>query len=572
MRFINCAILSLLSLVVTKTGSAGSLYVITADSVYRHISVLADDSLEGREVGEIGEWKAGLYIRDIFVNTDLKPAGDDGDYFQAYDFIKRIDLGPGNQLTVNGTPLTLNEDYQPLLQSAASAALDFGEVIDVGYGITIPENQGDYDDYDGKDVAGKAVLVRRFNPPADQHEGVDFDKYSSITDKINNAVEHDAAAVVFITPSDKDDTIKAMPASYIRAKDIPVLWLKRQGLDRLSLNNDQPKIMSLAGATDLIRVRDTAYNVIAYVPGRSDTTVIIGAHYDHLGWGGPSSLYKGEEKLIHNGADDNASGVAAMLELARYYSSVRDRLNYSILFIAFSGEEAGVLGSTHFAKNMTIDSSKVRMMLNLDMIGRLAEQDNGLAIMGTGTCTEFKAFFDSVSYDDLKLGLKESGVGPSDHTPFYNRGIPSLSFFTGPHSDYHKPTDDVERIDTDGIVRVTQLARDIIDHFDAVPTPLTFQKTKDSGMGKRRSQFSVSLGVMPDHVAEVKGLRVDGVIPDRPGAKAGIVEGDIVIRIGDIVISDIYDYMNALGKFSQGDSTVVVVERGTDTLTLDIVF
>ncbi|MEW6412300.1 MAG: M20/M25/M40 family metallo-hydrolase [Candidatus Zixiibacteriota bacterium] len=571
MRSFTYALFSLLVLAVTNSSAAGSPYLITADSVYRHISVLADDSLEGREVGEIGEWKAGQYIQNVFVGAGLAPTGDDDDYLQAYDFIKRIDLGPGNKLSINGTPLVLFDDYQPLLQSDTAAALDFESVVDAGYGITVAENEGDYDDYEGIDVAGKAVLVRRFSPPKDQHEGIDFDKYSAITDKINNAVEHEASAIIFITPSDKDDAIKDEPAAFVHAKDIPVLWLKRAGLEKLGLSIDEPLISSVTGATELIRVRDTSYNVIGFIPGRSDTTVIIGAHYDHLGWGGPSSMYKGEEKMIHNGADDNASGVAVMLELARHYSSERDRLHYSLLFIAFSGEEAGVLGSTHFAKNMTIDSSKVRMMLNLDMIGRLADQD-GLAIMGTGTCEEFKTFFDSVSYDHLKLSLKESGVGPSDHTPFYNRGIPSMTFFTGPHSDYHKPTDDIERIDTHGIVRVTQLARDIIDHFDAIDSPLTFQKTKDSGMGKRRSQFSVSLGVMPDHVAEVKGVRVDGVIPDRPGAKAGVIEGDVIIRIGDNAIGDIYDYMSALGKFSPGDSTVVVVERGVDTLSLDLVF
>lgn len=559
------------SALTTAPGAISSPYVITADSIYKHISVLADDSLEGREVGEIGEWKAAQYIQRVFEASGLQPHGPQGEWLQPFEFTKRIDFGERNRLVVNGVDLQLHEDYTPLYQSA-STVFSFDTAVFVGYGIKVPHDQGTHNDYSGFDVKGKTVIVKRFAPPPQTNPHIDFDKYSSLTDKINAAVNEGAAAVIFVTPVDKDDKLKAPGPGNVHPKSIPIVHLRHRGLKRLGLDLAQPEIESINGETDLIKVRDTGYNVIGFLPATSDTTVIIGAHYDHLGWGTYASLYDGEEKMIHNGADDNASGVAALLELARYYSSVRESFRYSLLFIAFSGEEAGVLGSSYFSNNMTIDPGKARMMANLDMIGRMKEQEKGLAVMGTGTCVEFKDYFDSLHYDDLRLALKESGAGPSDHAPFYNRGIPSFTFFTGPHADYHKPSDDIDKIDPQGIVRVTGVLRDVIDYFDDIDGALTFQQTKDPGEGKRRSQFSVSLGIMPDYITEVEGLRVEGVMPERPGEKAGILKGDVIVQMGDIAVKDIYDYMNALGKFQKGDSIKVVVDRDSDTLTLDVVF
>jgi len=546
-------------------------YHITPDSLLRHIQVLAADSLEGREVGEPGELMAAQYIRDVFTSAGLEPKGTDGDYFQPFSFIKRIDLGEKNRLVLNGEELQLHEEFLPLKHSA-SARFEFDEIVDVDYGIKTGEGHGAYNDYEGKEVEGKAVLIKRFAPSSEDNPHINFDKFSSLTDKVNTAVAHKAAAVLFITPEDQDDTLNVITSSHVNPKDIPIIFLRRKALERLGLDLGRPALSSLDGETELIKTRDTTRNVVGYIPAANDTTVIIGAHFDHLGWGTSTSLYRGPEKKIHPGADDNGSGCAALLELARYYSSVRDQLKYSVLFIGFTGEEAGILGSSYFARNMTIDSSKVRMMVNMDMIGRLKDQENGLAILGTGTCLEFKSYFDSLRYDDLKLTFKESGTGPSDHTAFYNRKIPVLYFFTGAHSDYHKPTDVPELIDLDGIAKVTEIIRDIVGHFDRYDGALTFQKTKDDGVGKRRSQFSVTLGIMPDYIAEVEGLRVDGVSLERPGERAGILEGDIIIRMGEFEIGDIYDYMNALGKFRKGDSVTVIVERNNETVSLPVLF
>ncbi|MFQ5498322.1 MAG: M28 family peptidase [Candidatus Zixiibacteriota bacterium] len=551
--------------------SQAAPYAISPDSIHQHIAVLAADSLEGRQVGEPGEWKAAQYIASVMRGAGLEPMGDDGSYFQSFDFVKAIDFGPSNRLTLNGVSLALKSEFLPLRQSA-SVSFSFDEVVAVDYGITIAEDEGDYDDYDGKDVSGKAVLIKRFAPSAEDNPHVDFDKYTSLTEKIRGALEHKAAAVIFITPSDKDDTLLGMRPTNVNPKDIPIVFLRRAALEKLGLEVDKPQLASISGEVDLVKTRDTAQNVIGALSSKSDTVMIMGAHYDHLGWGASGSLYAGNEPAIHNGADDNASGTASMLELARFYSSRRDELKYSLVFVAFTGEEAGLLGSSHFVRSEAVDSSRIRMMVNMDMVGRLADHEEGLAVFGTGTCLEFKSYFDSLKHDDLKIVFREPGTGPSDHTPFYNRGVPVLHLFTGAHKDYHKPSDDVETIDFKGTAAVASFVSEVITHFDKYDGSLTFQKTKDPNAGKRRSQFSVSLGVMPDYIAEVKGLKIDGVTPARPAERAGIIEGDIVVRLGNLDIGDIYDYMNALGKFRKGDSITVVVLRGDKTLELPLVF
>ncbi len=560
-------------LLMINPGILKADYQVTSDSIYKHISVLADDSLEGRRVGEPGEWKAAQYIKSIFENAGLEPLGDSLTYFQSFEFLKHIGMGDKNDLSINGQVLELNEEFKPMRQSA-SLTFNFDEVINVNYGITVDSSDGDYNDYDGLNVDGKAVLIKRYSPePKDSTEEY-LDRYSSLTSKISIAIENKAACVLFITPEDHDDTLTTGGPTRITPKDIPIIFLRRAALERLGLDINNPEINSANGSTDLFKVYDTGYNVVGYIPAKTDTTVIIGAHYDHLGWGGEGagSRYLEKEPMIHNGADDNGSGTSALMELARYYSNHKDNLNYSLLFIAFSGEEFGILGSNTYAKNMTIDSSKVRMMINMDMIGRLADQEKGLAIMGTGTCSQFKSYFDSLDTGELTIAYKESGVGPSDHTSFYNQGIPVLFFFTGAHEDYHTPSDDIDKIDAEGIVAVSKMVSEIVNHFDTYDGELVYQKTKSpKGMGGR-SSYSVTLGIMPDFITEVEGLGVDGVSPDRPGDKAGLLKGDVIIRMGSVDIGDIYDYMNTLGKFRKGDSTTVLIVRENDTLNLDVVF
>jgi len=545
--------------------SPDQLYVFRPEQVAHHIEILASDSLEGREIGTIGEWKAAQYIVSVFKDAGLEPAGSEG-YLQPFEFTKRIDFGKNCRLTINGHSLELGVEYVPL-EYSASAQFDFTEIVPVDFGIRTDDSS--YDDYTGKNVEGKAVLIKRYAPPAERNPHVDFDRYNTFPDKIRIALEHKAAGIFFVTPVFEDDTLMGFGVLRVSPKDIPIIFVKRRALERLGIPLDSPAIASASGEVELVTVRDTGYNVLGLLPGTSDTTIILGAHYDHLGWGGPASRYTGTERAIHPGADDNASGTAALLELARWFVGGRNR--HPILFAAFSGEEAGVLGSSYYARHWTVDSSKVRLMLNMDMIGRLKDQHNGLAVFGTGTAAEFKPYFDSLKVDSMRLSFLEPGTGPSDHVAFYNSGIPVLHFFTGAHEDYHKPSDTPDKIDYDGLVRVTELAASVVRHFDSLP-PLTFQRTKGTDEGKRRAEYKVTLGIMPDYTTPAKGLAVGGVTPDRPAEKAGIRKGDVVIKLGMIGIEDIYSYMSALSKFNKGDSTTVVVVRAKDTLSLPLVF
>jgi aminopeptidase YwaD len=565
------ATIALFSSLLVLSSTALAAYDITIESVKPHVYILAADSLEGRGVGEAGEEKAGRYIETMFKSAGLAPKGENNSFRQSFDFVKQIEMGSKNKLFVNGVEMKMGVDYQPMRQSA-SMTFDFTNTVFVGFGITIPAAEGTYDDYLGKDVAGKAVVVLRHTPPKDANPHVDFDKYSSITDKINFAVEHKAIGIFFVTPTSHDDTLPSFGPVSVQPKDIPILFLRRSALERLKLAVDSPLITSALGQTELIKTRDTGFNVVGLLEGKSDTTIVIGAHFDHLGWGHEGSRYLDTIKAIHNGADDNASGVAGLIELARYYASRKESLHYSLLFCAFSGEESGLLGSSQYAKHMTIDSSKVRMMINMDMIGRLSGNDTGLAVFGTGTAAEFKPYFDSLTSTDMKFAFREPGTGPSDHTAFYNRNIPVLHFFTGAHNDYHKPSDDADLIDYDGMVKVLNVVKGVIDKFEKPTAVLAFQKTVDPLEGKRMSSFSVTLGIMPDYTAEVKGLKVDGVSPGRPAEKAGILTGDIIIKMGELVIGDIGDYMSALGKFRKGDSTRVFVVRAADTLAVPVKF
>ncbi len=543
-------------------------YRITPQSIQAHIEILASDSLEGREVGEPGEWKAAQYIAAQFKAAGLEPKGTDG-YLQPFEFVKRISQGPKNSLLVNKAQLRITEEWTPVSNSA-SKPFSFDEIVPVGFGIVTEDSV--YNDYAGLNVEGKAVLIKRFAPPDSVNPHVDFSKYSSLTDKILTAINRKAAAVFFITPSGEDDSLRSMGMTHITPKEIPIVHIRHAALQRLGQPLDEPKLTGITGEVELTPIKDTGYNVLGYLPAASDTTVVIGAHFDHLGWGTEASRYTEKEKKIHYGADDNASGTAGLLELANYFASHKDQLHYSILFSAYSGEEAGILGSSYYARNATVDLAKTRMMLNMDMIGRLKEQENGLAVFGTGTCTEFANYFKDLKRDSLKMAFREPGTGPSDHTAFYNNSIPVLHFFTGAHVDYHKPSDTPDKIDQEGIFKVVSLVSDITWHFDSLTTPLTFQKTKDPDEGRQRAAFKVTLGIMPDYIAQVKGVKVDGVSPDRPAERAGILKGDVIIRLGTLVIDDMSAYMNALTKFSKGDSTTVIVERGKDTLNLPIVF
>ncbi len=314
-------------------------------------------------------------------------------------------------------------------------------------------------------------------------------------------------------------------------------------------------------------IEGTGKNVVGYLDNNAPTTVIIGAHYDHLGHGlDGSSLYTGEP-AVHNGADDNASGVACMLYLAEYLKNSNAK-NNNYLFIGFSGEELGLFGSKRFTENPTIDLGKVNYMLNMDMVGRLNEE-KVLAINGAGTSPMWKEVLPTIQVDSIKIKTTDSGIGPSDQTSFYLKDIPVLHFFTGQHTDYHKPSDDSELVNYDGLHSVSKFIATLVETLDQ-KGKLAFTKTKDEQ--KQGASFKVSLGVMPDYVYDGEGMRIDAVIEGKPAEKAGLKAGDVVVKIGDVEVKDIYDYMEGLSKFNKGDKATVKVKRKDKVVEKEVVF
>ncbi|PZR39854.1 MAG: peptidase M28 [Azospira oryzae] len=314
----------------------------------------------------------------------------------------------------------------------------------------------------------------------------------------------------------------------------------------------------------------TAENIIGYIDNGAENTIIIGAHYDHLGLGNDgSSLDANPKGKIHNGADDNASGTAGVIELARYFQKNGKKEKNNFLFICFSGEELGLYGSKYFTEHPTIDLSKVTYMINMDMIGRLPESKN-LSVSGVGTSPSWSTVLDKLSNDQLIVKTDSSGMGPSDHSSFYVKNIPALHFFTGSHNDYHKPSDDWDKINYKGEVEVLNAIVKLVNELDTQPK-LAFLTTKNKSMGGSRS-FKVTLGVMPSYTSDVEGLLIDGVSDGKPAQKAGLLAGDIVVQIGEHEIKDIQNYMEALGKFEKGQTVPVKVKRKNEVLTYSVTF
>ncbi|WP_026451390.1 M20/M25/M40 family metallo-hydrolase [Aequorivita capsosiphonis] len=311
---------------------------------------------------------------------------------------------------------------------------------------------------------------------------------------------------------------------------------------------------------------ETAENLIAYLDNKAENTVVIGAHYDHLGMGGEGSLYR-EGPAIHNGADDNASGVAMMLHLADSLRKDGSPRNNNYLFIAFSGEEEGLLGSNYFVKNPTIDTKKLTYMINMDMVGRL-NAENTLAVYGLGTSPIFKQTVNA-NAGDLNIIENESGVGPSDHTSFYLADIPVLHFFTGQHEDYHKPSDDTEKVNFEGMEMVSNYIFSIIKDLDS-QKKLPFRKTKNES--EVVPDFKVTLGVVPDYLFNGKGMRIDGVSEDRPAQKAGLQKGDVVVKMGEYPVTDMMSYMESLSKFEKGKTEIVTIQRDGELKEVEVTF
>jgi hypothetical protein len=356
-----------------------------------------------------------------------------------------------------------------------------------------------------------------------------------------------------------------MAAAYIQAQ------FKKLKLAHKKDNNSYLQSFPFKGGAHGEGEAGTANNIAGFLDNQASNTIIIGAHYDHLGLGDQgSSLDANPQEKIHNGADDNASGVAGVIELARFLSTNKVKEKSNFLFLCFSGEELGLFGSKYFTENPTLDLATVNYMINMDMIGRLDPQTKMLMVHGTGTSPVWEPLMKKLENDNVKIKTDSSGTGPSDHTSFYLKNIPVLHFFTGSHSDYHKPSDDWDKINYKGEADVLSVIAKVVTELDGQPK-LAFLTTKTKATGTR-SAFKVTMGVMPSYSSDVEGLKVDGVSEGKPAQKAGIQTGDVIVQMGDLVIKDIQNYMEALGKFEKGQTIPVKVKRGEELLTVSVTF
>ncbi|MFM7217827.1 MAG: M20/M25/M40 family metallo-hydrolase, partial [Bacteroidota bacterium] len=503
--------------------------------------------------------KAREYVVSQFELINLKPKGEKR-YLQEFKFPKGATFGASTQLYLNMNSYETGKDFYPLPYSKDS--LVTGYVAKVGYGIedtTLKQR-----DYFGKPNLSKKIFVMESGTPDGSNPHGKFAEWTDLRKKIDVAIAKGAAAVIFIN----SDTVLKDPVadfdSRITPSSIPVIFAKGNAAAMLR----DSVITNCTVGVEIDRIMKSGFNVIGMIDNKAPATIVIGAHYDHLGYGAEGSLYRGEQE-IHNGADDNASGTAGMIELARRLKANGPKTN-NYLFIAFSGEEKGLLGSNHFVKHPTVDLSKINYMINLDMVGRLKPDDKALIISGSGTSPRWKTLMDSIPVDGIRIKQTESGVGPSDHTSFYLQNTPVLHFFSGTHADYHKPSDDADKINYEGEVAILNMILRTIT-LTSNDGRLAFTKTKDD-QNENAPKFKVTLGVVPDYTFDGEGMRIDGVTDGKPASKAGLLPGDVVIQIGEHKVVDMMSYMKALGKFNHGDAVKVVVKRGEQLITKDVVF
>lgn len=531
----------------------------------KHIRVLSHDSLEGRGTSTQGEEKAALYIQKQFELAGIPPLSVSQGYTLPFEYEDKKIIGVGNQAKLQRnnltTPLKLYKNYYPLSWSGNGIA--FSQVVYVGYGIQ--DSSLHQFDYDNKgNLQGKIFIMQTGNPDGNNPHS-HFHKYD-LGYRIQEAIKRGASAVVFVNNDPKSappDTALSLKTATL---NIPVIYLKDDQFEKGIYKDGTTLFIQ----TEIIITKAIGKNVAAALDYGKDNWVLIGAHYDHLGRGEHGgSLHAGQKNQIHHGADDNASGTAALIELAIWIKNHPNLKQYNYAFVAFSGEELGLYGSGRFVQNCPYNIHRTNYMLNMDMVGRLDPARQILSINGTGTSPAWK-ILDSLPMDGIILSKSESGVGPSDHTSFYKENIPVLHFFTGSHADYHKPTDIEKLINYPGEVKVIHFMQSLLEYLDTKPR-IEFKKTIDADP-KSSPRFKVSLGIMPDYLYTAQGIKADGVTEGKPASKAGLQKGDIIIRLGDFQTADMTGYTKALSNFAKGMKTTVTFLRNGKEMTRDIIF
>ncbi len=522
-----------------------------------HIQYLADDKLEGRRTGTNGEELAMQYIINQFKTIGLTPKGTEY-YPQSFVVNDGKQIDSVTELIINGSKLEVGKDFFPF---------PFSPAINLEALPAIAVQEADMPwFFDLKET----LEENKTNPH--------FDLSDYIRTNSKKAKDRGASAVILYNTSAEDDKLVFDSKDKTEQLSIPVLYVSKEAAKKYF--TDKAATLNIKMQILISEKNRIGHNVIGYINNRAATTVILGAHYDHLGYGEDgNSMIRTGEKSIHNGADDNASGTAALIELARKLKSSK-ATNNNYLFIAFSGEELGLFGSKYFTENSTIDLKTVNYMINMDMVGRLNDSTKVITIGGYGTSPEWpnvisKEYFNlpnkvKKTVPSLIIKIDSSGTGPSDHTSFYRKDIPVLFYFTGLHTDYHKPSDDADKINYNGEQVIIQHILSTIESLND-KQKLAFTKTRET-QTTTSARFSVSMGIMPDYTYAGTGVRADGVSEGKPAQKAGLKAGDIIIQLGDINISSLENYMQALGKFKKGEKTKVKFKRGNETLEAMVEF
>ncbi|MCB2195249.1 MAG: M20/M25/M40 family metallo-hydrolase [Bacteroidetes bacterium] len=559
---------------------------ITQDELHDHIDFLASDSLKGRYPGTAEDKVAAHYIAKELSESGLQLLYDNG--LQDFKITTKLKAGDNNQLSVEGKDLSLIQDYIPVMFSS-NDSLE-AKVVFVGYGFKIEQGNNSWNDYATVDVKGKWVMILR-GEPENAVQPLPFSMFSGLRSKAITAKDQGAAGVLFVSGEQFDQEDELLELSKPEGElDIPVIHLKREVANTIlsncssrsiseiekNIQNDQNSFAcksTVKAQTDLVLDYAETYNVAAQLIINPEYEyIVIGGHYDHLGFGGQGTGTRAPGKHeIHHGADDNASGVSAMLEIAEKLKAHKDTLETNFIFVAFGAEEMGLLGSKYFVNNLPVDDSLIKAMINIDMVGRM-KNDKSLQIGGVGTSVEGESLLTALNDDyNFKLGFSQEGYGPSDHSSFYSNDIPVFFFSTGAHIDYHTPADSTGNINFDGLFEVSNFIYDFAVHISTSDQEITYQESgpKAPSRNTRNKRLKVTLGIMPDFSGvEKKGLRADIVVKGKPAYKAGMQDGDIITAIDGNPVGDVYEYMERLAKLKPGQIITVEVIRKNETKVL----
>ena len=561
----------------------------------QHISYLASDALDGRRTGTAGANDAARYIAGEFARAGLVPGtpanGSEkrrqtmARYLQSFPYVSGVSVAGNNTLTLTlndaFTSYEVKQDWMPLGISA-NRREDASSIL-VGFGITAPELN--YNDYANPKVAGRIAVALSGTPDGDNPHG-QFARYEDVRWKAIAARNAGAKALIVVARQEKfaDDRLSVLHYDNAGDVGIPVIGVSQTVAKALYGNNSFSDIEQAAKSKSELAYRELpwnitvsagvvrdevpAYNVIGVLEGSDPIlkheNIIIGAHYDHLGRGGDGSLAP-KSGEIHHGADDNASGTAGLIELARIFGAQKPKLKRTLIFIAFSGEEEGLLGSNYYVNHPITALTNTVGMINMDMIGRM--RDRKLIIDGVGTAKEWRGMIEPDK--SFELTLNEDGFGPSDHSSFYGKQVPVLFFWTGTHNDYHKPSDTWDKINYNDEAKILSFVARIIKDIDGADKRLTYTTAK-SNPAPRTGGFRVYLGTIPNYADTNDGLLIDGVRENSPAAKAGLKAGDRIVKIDNRDVKNVYDYTYALGEMKAGEEYLIEVIRGSEKLTLKI--